>query len=112
MTRMTRRILKSRRMVQKLPREMEFGREMSGQGFDAEGFGGVMAPVEHVHAQFFGQRISPMRSFAGDESIHAFGCGFLEVATGASRDDTNAAANRWSTRNYQCLCASRSLQTF
>ena len=45
---------------------------MRGEGFDAEGFSGVMASIEDVHPQLFGQRVSPMRAFAGDEGVDAF----------------------------------------
>ena len=36
-----------------------------------------MAAVKNVDAQFLRQRISPMRPFAGDKSVHAFLGGFL-----------------------------------
>jgi len=54
------------------PIKLEFFREMGRQGFDAESFSGVMTSEEKVDAQFFGGDGSPVRRFAGNESIHPF----------------------------------------
>ena len=59
-------------MVEKHPRHAEFRSQMRRQRFHAEGLRRVMAAVKHVNAQFLGQRIIPVRAFAGDERVHAF----------------------------------------
>ena len=42
---------------------------MGRQGFDAESFSGVMTSEQKVDAQFFGGDRSPVRRFAGNESV-------------------------------------------
>jgi hypothetical protein len=42
---------------------------MGRQGFDAESFSGVMTGEQKVDAQFFGGDRSPVRRFAGNESV-------------------------------------------
>ena len=51
------------------PIKLEFFREMGRQGLDAESFSGVMTSEQKVDAQFFGGDRSPVRRFAGNESV-------------------------------------------
>ena len=54
------------------PRHSKFFSEMRSERLYAECLGGVMATVERIHSQFLSQRVSPMRAFTGDESVHTF----------------------------------------
>src|SRR5882724_5434996 len=56
-----------------------------------------MTSVENVHSQFFPQGISPMRTFARDECVHAFGGRLLQVTACPTRHHADAPANRWTT---------------
>ena len=47
-------------------RVREAGFEIGGEGFDAEGLGGVVAAVEDVEAEFFGEGVAPVGAFAGE----------------------------------------------
>jgi hypothetical protein len=71
---------------------------MRGEGFDAEGLGRVMPPVQHIDAGVLGGGKSPMRSFARDEGIDPLARGELEVAAGAAGDDADAPADRGPAR--------------
>ncbi len=65
-------ISKSRWQTDEFPINLEFFREMGRQGFDAESFSGVMTSEQKVDAQFFGGDRSPVRRFAGNESVDSF----------------------------------------
>jgi hypothetical protein len=62
-------ISKSRWQTDEFPIKLEFFREMGRQGLDAESFSGVMTSEQKVDAQFFGGDRSPVRRFAGNESV-------------------------------------------
>ncbi len=79
-------------MVEEDPGEVVFLGEPGGEGLDAEGFGGVMAGVKDVQAEFLGEGVGPVGAFAGDEGIDPGGGGEFEVAPGSAGDDTDAAA--------------------
>ena len=51
-----------------------------------------MAAVENIHAQLLGQRVSPVRTFASNEGVHAFGGGRRQITTGTTGDDADATA--------------------
>lgn len=59
-------------VVNEFPGEIELAVELFSECSDAEGFGEVMAGVNEVDAEFFGEGIGPMGAFAGDEGIDAF----------------------------------------
>lgn len=59
-------------VVEKFPGEVEPFGEVASEGFDAEGFCGVVAREEEVDAEFFGGCVAPVGTFAGDEGIEAF----------------------------------------
>ena len=52
-----------------------------------------MAAVKNVDAEFFGNCISPMRAFTGDERVHAFIRRLFQIATGAAGDDADSLTN-------------------
>ena len=56
---------------------------MRGEGFHAEGLGGVMAAVKDVEPKFFGEGVGPVWTFAGDEGVHAGGSSDLQISAGA-----------------------------
>src|SRR4051812_47999071 len=88
---------------------------MFGERFDSEGFSRVMPGVEDVEAEFLAERVGPMRSFAGDERVHALGGGSLEVAAGAAGDDANAPGSVCAAGNDMGLvadCAGQSAGEF
>src|SRR5882672_9504319 len=83
---------------------------MGRQCLHAESLGRVMAAVENVDSGFFGQGISPTRSFPGEEGIHAFRYGFRQIASRAAGDHADSLANLRSARNYQHLRSGSPLQ--
>lgn len=87
-------------MVEEDPGQFEFAAECCGQGFDAESLRGVVAGVENIEAQFFRERVGPVRAFAGDEGIHAFGGGLFQVAARAAGHDADAPAYFRSARQH------------
>ena len=94
-------LLQSCWIIQEGPGDAEFSGEVGGEGFDAEGFSGVVAAVENIHAEFLRQAVSPVRAFASDESVHAFGGGFCQFATGPARHDADASAEFRPTRDHE-----------
>ena len=58
-------------MVDELPGDAEFLLDVGGEGFDAEGLGGVVAAVDEIDADFLGEGVAPVRAFAGDEGVDA-----------------------------------------
>jgi hypothetical protein len=58
-------------MIHKFPRDAELGLDVGGEGFDAEGLGGVVAAVDEIDADFFGEGVAPVGAFAGDEGVDA-----------------------------------------
>lgn len=63
-------------MIHEFPGDAEFLFDVGGEGFDAEGLGGVVAAVDEIDADFFGEGVAPVGAFAGDEGVDAvFGCG-------------------------------------
>ncbi len=88
-------------MVKEGPGEFKFLREVGGEGFDPERFGGVVATIEDVDAEFFGHGVGPMRSFASDESVDAFVGGFFEIAPCSAGDDADSAADFGSAGNEE-----------
>ena len=51
-----------------------------------------MTAVKHVDAQFFRQRISPVRAFTGDEGVGALGHRLSYLRAGTAGHDANPAA--------------------
>jgi hypothetical protein len=76
-------------VVEEGPGDVEFFGEVLGEGLNAEGFGGVVAAVVDVEAEFFGEGIGPVATFAGDEGIDSFGVRFLEFVPCPAGDDSN-----------------------
>ena len=66
---------------------------MGGQRFYTEGFGCVVSGIQDVDAQLFRQSVSPVRSFAGYESIDPFIGSYLQVATSSAGHDADAPAS-------------------
>ena len=84
-------------MIEEGPGDFKPPRQVFGEGFDTEGFGGVVAAVKDVQAEIFGQGECPMRAFAGDERIHALAGGELEAGARTAGDNADAAAGRRAT---------------
>ena len=78
--------------MQKGPGDAEFFGQRRGEGFDSESFRGVVAAVKNVDAGILGQRMRPVRAFAGDEGVHAFLCRQFQFRPCAACDDANALA--------------------
>lgn len=97
-------------MIEEGPAEAEFFGEVGGEGFGAESFGGVVAAVKNVKAEFFGHGVGPMRAFAGDEGVHAFIGSFLKIVARAAGDDADAAAGFGAARNDERLHAGGALE--
>ena len=70
-----------------------------------------MAAVKHVDAELFGQRVCPVRAFAGDESIHAFGCSLLQLPARAAGHNPDAPATRRAAGKDARFGACRARQT-
>src|SRR5690242_7754237 len=79
-------------MIEKDPRNTELLRNVLGQSFHSESFGGVMAAVEDIQAQFFGERVGPVSAFAGDEGVNSFCGGLLDFITRATSHNPNGLA--------------------
>src|SRR5262245_12454367 len=58
-----------------------------------------MAAVKDVQPEFFGQPISPMRAFARDEGVHAFGDRQLQFTASAAGDHSDATTDPWASRD-------------
>lgn len=58
-------------MIHKFPRDAELRFDVGGEGFDAEGLGGVVAAVDEIDADLFGEGVAPVGAFAGDEGVDA-----------------------------------------
>src|SRR4051812_36329428 len=84
--------LQARGMIEELPGHAEFVRQICSQSFDTECFGRVMATVKNIQTQFFGKRVSPMRSLAGDESVHALRGSFFQLAPRSTSHHADAFA--------------------
>ena len=69
-----------------------------------------MAAIENIHAQFLRQRISPMRTFAGNECVHVLSNSLLDAIARTAGDDTDTFASFLATRNQQWLRAQRTAQ--
>lgn len=79
-------------MIDEFPRDAEFLLDVGGEGFDAEGLGGVVAAVDEIDADFFGEGVTPVGAFAGDEGVDAgFGNGGDFGACAAGHDADLAA---------------------
>src|ERR1700757_2444663 len=98
------------RVVEEKPGDFEASGEVCGEGFDAEGLGRVMAAVEDVHAELFGERVSPVRPFAGDEGVHAFARGEFQLTPCAARDDADLLADVRSARQDDGCAADGALE--
>ena len=70
-----------------------------------------MAAVKNIHAQFLRQRISPMRTFAGDEGVHAFAAGEFQVTARAAGDDADFFANVLAARQDDGCVTDGALQS-
>src|SRR5438034_7478340 len=57
-----------------------------------------MAAVKNIQIEFFGQGIGPVRTFAGNESVHAFGSGLLQVTSCTACNDADSAAGSRTSR--------------
>src|SRR6185436_9728137 len=71
---------------------------MLSQRFYPKGFGRVVTAIKHVDAHFLSHRVSPMRSFSGDERVHSLVGGLLQFTTGAACHHTDAFADFRATR--------------
>ena len=69
-----------------------------------------MAAKKNIHAQFFRQRVSPVRAFAGDVGVHALGGGLLQIRAGAAGDNADALADFLAAGNHFRRHAGRALQ--
>ena len=78
-------------VVDEGPGEAEAGFEIGGEGFDAEGLGGVVAAVEDVEAEFLGEGVAPVGAFAGEEGVDAGFGGGGDFGAGAAGGDADAA---------------------
>src|SRR6476661_6392020 len=58
------------RVIDELPRQAELLLKVLSESFDAEGLSGVVTAVEDVDAQFLGEGVAPVRTFARDEGVH------------------------------------------
>lgn len=74
-------------MIDELPGQAILGLEVGTEGFDAEGFGGVVAGVEEVDVGFFGGGVAPVGAFAGDEGVDSGGGGFEDAGSGSAGND-------------------------
>lgn len=72
-------------MIDEFPGDAEFLLDVGGEGFDAEGLGGVVAAVDEIDADLLGKGVAPVGAFAGDEGVDAgLGC-CSDFRAGASR---------------------------
>ena len=75
-----------------------------------------MAAVKHIDSEFLGERISPVRTFTGDESVHAFAAASFSwlpappVTTPIRRHTADLRAAQWASRRW--LLARRSARSF
>ena len=103
--------LKTRRMINKFPGDLEPTRKVRRQRFHAERFGRIMAAVKHIHAQLLRQRIGPMRPFARDKRVHPLGRRFRQLTSGSTSDHPDPFAGRRSTGKEERLDACGALQS-
>ena len=82
-------------MFKEHPGHAKLGGQVRRQSLHAEGLGCVMAAVENIQAEVFGERERPVWTFAGDKSVHAFSRGLLHFRARASRHDADAPALSW-----------------
>src|SRR5688572_24771713 len=66
-----------------------------------------MTAIKQIYAEFFRQRISPMRAFSRDKRVDSFVRSPFHLATCAARHHTDPLANRRTTRNDHRLGANR-----
>lgn len=85
-------------MIDELPWQFKTCAQASGQRFHTERFGGVMTRVKEVDADFFSERVTPMRSLAGDECVDPFGVCLRDFAAGAPRHDADVTRPCRTTR--------------
>ena len=62
---------------------------MRRERLDAEGFGGVVAAEEKIHAEFFRGDGGPMRRFARNERVDIIFRDAVNFRAGAARDDAD-----------------------
>ena len=62
---------------------------MCGEGFYAEGFGGVMAAEQKVNPKLFGGDSGPMRRFARNEGVDLFSSNAVNLRTSAAGNDAD-----------------------
>ena len=86
-------------VIEEGPGDFVFAGEVGGEVFDAEGFGGVVAAVEDVETEFFGEGEGPVRAFTGDEGVHTLASGSGQAGASAAGHDSNVAAFFWAARN-------------
>ena len=92
--------LQTGRMIQKLPRHFELPGKLRRQRLHPEGFRGVVAGVKNIQAEFLGERIRPVRPFAGDERVHAFRRRELQIAARPAGDHADPPADFPAAGNY------------
>src|SRR5439155_26950980 len=94
-------------MINKTPRHLESFCQFSRQRFDAKRFRRVMAPIQDIQAEFFGEGKRPVRTFSRDEGIDSFGGSAFQLAARAASDDADAFTNRRPSSNDEGLCSPR-----
>ena len=63
---------------------------MRCEGFHAERLRRIVAAVKNIQPQFLRQSKCPVRTFAGDECVHAFIHRQFQIAARATRHDPDA----------------------
>src|SRR5262245_37999258 len=85
-------------MIEEFPPKLELLSDVSSEGFHSERLGRVVTGINHVETEFFCRGVTPMRSFARDESVHATAGNFGHLAAGATRHDTDLLHCFWTSR--------------
>src|SRR6266850_5953827 len=86
-------------MIDENPWNLKLSTKVRSEGLNPKDFSSVMSAIKHIDSKFFGKSIGPMRSLAGDECIHPFFGGFLQLSTCAASHHPDPSANVLAARN-------------
>ena len=85
--------------------EAELRAQMLAQGLDANGFGGVVAGIDHVDAALLRFEVGVVSAFTRHKRVHARGGRPVDRGAAAARQHAHSAKRGGSRGNHQRLDA-------